>query len=158
MIRIFPKSQLSKRFLLKSLRYQSDVIVSGLGVVRENEADDIAVLVANYTSPALARSLREKEMTLQTAQKLLSAGEMSQLVALLAPYSREAVERKRTKRHSLDIAENPKSGTAFDLLIFYTILTSVFIKDLDGRSLLLYSDIYIECHGSCQNRLVNELV
>ena len=110
MIRIFTKSQLSKQLLLKSLRYQSDVIVSGLGVVRENEADDIAVLVANYTSPALARSLREKEMTLQTAQKLLSAGEMSQLVALLAPYSKEAVERKRTKRHSLDIAENPKSG------------------------------------------------
>ena len=57
----------------------------------------------NYTAPALAQSLREKEHALQRAAVLLEQESFVELKSLLSPYSRENVEAARHRRkHRID--------------------------------------------------------
>lgn len=56
----------------------------------------------NYTAPALAQSLREREHALQRAAVLLEHKSFGELKALLAPYSRESVEARRRRRDRVD--------------------------------------------------------
>lgn len=77
---------------------------SSSGVFRASEDEDIKVLINNYTSPALARALRERESTLQMAAYLASSGNYSELVPLLSPFLQTNVARRRKKRHSFDFA------------------------------------------------------
>jgi len=81
-----------------------DAMSRSMGVFRESEAEDLQVLINNYTSPALARALRERETTLQAAAFLAETGNYDALAPLLFPFLRKNVERRRQKRHSFDFA------------------------------------------------------
>ena len=97
---------------------------SGLGVLRESEADDINVLVQNYTSPALARALREKELTLQHAARLCETLPQSfeELKELLLPYTRDRIQRRRKKKHDLNLSESSEGFTKRELVILQRYL------------------------------------
>lgn len=75
-----------------------------LGVFRENEKDDIKILTNNFTSPALAQALRERETTLQIAAILCETGNIDQLSEVLKPFLRASVEKRRDKNHHLDLS------------------------------------------------------
>lgn len=79
-------------------------LTSALGVFRENEADDVNALVNNFTSPALARALREREATLQSAAALAEQENWSELNDLLFPFRKSNVERRRRKNHEIDFS------------------------------------------------------
>ena len=61
-------------------------IEDSIGVFRESEIDDIRVLVNNYTAPALAEALRDRETTLQSAAMLFFNNDMISLKHLLSPF------------------------------------------------------------------------
>ena len=61
-------------------------IEDSVGVFRESEIDDIRVLVNNYTAPALAEALRDRETTLQSAAMLFFNNDMISLKHLLSPF------------------------------------------------------------------------
>ena len=65
------------------------------GVFRENEKDDVKVMINNFTAPALARALRERESTLQAAAKLAESGNITELNELLLPFMKSSVDRRR---------------------------------------------------------------
>ena len=75
-----------------------------MGVFRESEAEDVQVLINNYTAPALARALRERESLLQAAAFLAESGNYAELAPLLLPFLKTNVEKRRIKRHSFDFA------------------------------------------------------
>jgi len=75
------------------------------GVFQENDEDDINVLVQNFTAPALAEALRDREITLQRAATLFFSGETEELKELLVPFLDESVERRRLRHHHLDLSK-----------------------------------------------------
>lgn len=75
------------------------------GVFRESEVDDIKILVDNFTSPALALAVRDRENTLQQAASLAYKGDLEKLRELLRPYSRSNVEKRRIKNHIIDFSK-----------------------------------------------------
>mmetsp|Transcript_15317 Transcript_15317/g.25574 ORF Transcript_15317/g.25574 Transcript_15317/m.25574 type:complete len:403 (+) Transcript_15317:120-1328(+) len=75
------------------------------GVFRQKETDDIKVLVDNFTAPALAEALRDRETTLQRAASLLDLGNVSELKDLLSPFMQDNVDRRRHRKHSLDLQD-----------------------------------------------------
>lgn len=82
----------------------SSLLNKSLGVYRESEQEDIKYLINNYTAPALARALRERESMLQAAAHLADTGNYTDLAPLLFPFLKANVERRRVKRHSFDVA------------------------------------------------------
>lgn len=74
------------------------------GVFRENETEDIQVLVNTFTAPALAHGLRDRETTLQQAAKLAEEGLYEELQKVLAPFLKSAVEKRRAPRVDLDLS------------------------------------------------------
>lgn len=75
------------------------------GVFREKEVDDIKVLVNNFTAPALAEALRDRESTLQQAAGLLFKDDIEQLRQLLNPFLDENVAKRRLRKHELDLSQ-----------------------------------------------------
>jgi hypothetical protein len=78
----------------------------GYGVFREREADDIAVLVNNFTSPALARALREREELLQSCAHLCEKQDYGKMETLLAPFLKINVDKRRQKQRKLDLTSS----------------------------------------------------
>ena len=78
-----------------SLSISSKPPSQSYGLFREIEKDDIKVMVNNFTAPALARALRERESTLQAAAILAENGNYSELNELLLPFKKSSVERRR---------------------------------------------------------------
>ena len=76
----------------------------GIGVFREKEADDIAVLINNYSSPALARAIREREDILQTCALLCSENNFEKIKEILRPFVIENVQKRRNKKRTLDVS------------------------------------------------------
>ena len=76
----------------------------GIGVFREKEADDIAVLINNYSSPALARAIREREDILQTCALLCSENNFEKIKVILRPFEIENVQKRRNKKRTLDVS------------------------------------------------------
>lgn len=74
------------------------------GVFRKTESDDIKVLVDNFTAPALARALRDRENTLQHAAMLAETNQYKELSSLLYPFLKTSVEKRRLKKHTLDLS------------------------------------------------------
>ena len=74
------------------------------GVFRRSEKDDIKLLVENFTAPALARALRDRESTLQHAAMLSETHQYKELSTLLYPFLKTSVEKRRLKNHSLDLS------------------------------------------------------
>jgi nudix motif 8 len=75
------------------------------GVFRDSETDDIKVLVDNFTSPALAMALRDRETTLQYAAILAQNHDVEGLKVLLSPFLRSNVEKRRTRNHKIDFSD-----------------------------------------------------
>jgi hypothetical protein len=110
----------SRYFSSKDLFIDSSF--QGMGVFRENELDDIDVMVQNFTAPALARALREKERALQRAAALCQAGCCAELRAALEPHLRSSIERKRLKKHNIDLSEKSPGLTKKELVIIQRYL------------------------------------
>ena len=73
------------------------------GVFSRVEDDDISLLVNNYTTPALARALRDRETALQRASNLLNSGELRELRQLLHPFAMENVQRRRRRSQYIEL-------------------------------------------------------
>lgn len=82
---------------------QTHVSIRPRGVFRENESDDIRVMVTNFTAPALATALRERETILQAAAELVVEGNLCDLREILTPFLAENIRKRRNKRHKLNI-------------------------------------------------------
>ena len=73
------------------------------GVFKEKEADDISHLVNNFTAPALAKALREREETLHTCAQLTESKSYEELEHLMKPYLKSSLEKNRRKKNVLDL-------------------------------------------------------
>jgi len=76
----------------------------GLGVFSESEENDLEMLINNFTAPALARALREREATLHTAAHLLEAKDNDELTRVLRPFMRQSVEQRRVVKTDWDVS------------------------------------------------------
>eukprot|EP00550_Attheya_septentrionalis_P008755 CAMPEP_0198298428 /NCGR_PEP_ID=MMETSP1449-20131203/40873_1 /TAXON_ID=420275 /ORGANISM="Attheya septentrionalis, Strain CCMP2084" /LENGTH=325 /DNA_ID=CAMNT_0043999687 /DNA_START=190 /DNA_END=1163 /DNA_ORIENTATION=+ len=76
-----------------------------LGVLREDPVEDMRLLTDNYTVPALASALRDREDALQWCASLLKAGKMEELERTLRPFERRYVEQRRKRLLTLDLKE-----------------------------------------------------
>jgi hypothetical protein len=85
--------------------YEIPVVYDTAGVFRPSEADDIKLLVNNFTAPALAMALRNRETALQQAAILVRKGEFDKLRKLLEPFQTENVTRRRIRNHGLNFAK-----------------------------------------------------
>ena len=78
-----------------------------LGVLREDPAEDMRLLMENYTVPSLASAVRDREELLQLCAELANDQEWDAIQKLLRPFQRHHVlqQRRVTKlnlAHSLD--------------------------------------------------------
>lgn len=89
------------------------------GVFRESENDDIRVMVDNFTAPALAMALRDRETTLQLAAVLAQNGDLDRLQKLLQPFTATNVDKRRIRNHGLDLS---KGFTRKELVIIQRYL------------------------------------
>ena len=78
---------------------------STFGVFKESETDDVDVLVNNYTAPALARALRERETTLHNAAHLLETGNITELSKILRPFLKTSIDKRRKESFEWDISD-----------------------------------------------------
>eukprot|EP00586_Coscinodiscus_wailesii_P011805 CAMPEP_0172513216 /NCGR_PEP_ID=MMETSP1066-20121228/250649_1 /TAXON_ID=671091 /ORGANISM="Coscinodiscus wailesii, Strain CCMP2513" /LENGTH=362 /DNA_ID=CAMNT_0013293383 /DNA_START=197 /DNA_END=1285 /DNA_ORIENTATION=+ len=74
------------------------------GVLRADPTEDMRLLIQNYTVPALASALRDREETLQLCATLLSENNISSLQKILEPYRSENVLSRRTRKNQLDLS------------------------------------------------------
>jgi len=66
-----------------------------LGVLREDPHDDMRLLLENYTAPALASALRDREDTLQHCAALYANNQLDELSKVLRPYEQQFIMRRR---------------------------------------------------------------
>jgi len=78
---------------------------SGLGVISPDKTQDLDLLVKNYTAPALASALRDREEVLHVAAQLLESEELDELRKLLRPFHHSNLERHRTKKRDMNLSE-----------------------------------------------------
>ncbi len=105
----FKNDKFSSDYTLTLSGWPGDEDTKGLrpasyGVFNELENVDIDMLVNNYTVPALARALREREVILQRAALLMEQGKVSQLRDLLYPFQPQNVLKRRHRDHKLDLS------------------------------------------------------
>jgi len=74
-----------------------------LGVLREDASEDIRLLIENYTVPALASALRDREEVLQLCASLLSSNNLTELAKQLQPFERRYVQLRRFRKHVIDL-------------------------------------------------------
>ena len=77
---------------------------ASLGVFSQSESDDLDILINNFTAPALARALREREATLHTAAYLAQTKSYEELTRILQPFLRTSVENRRIEKTDWDIS------------------------------------------------------
>jgi len=70
---------------------------TGAGVLRTDKPEDIRLLILNYTAPALASALRDREDSLQLASKLLADNNLDALKSLLSPHNPDTIQRRRKR-------------------------------------------------------------
>lgn len=85
---------------------EQDQAADHSGVFRDNQEDDIAVLVKNFTAPALAEALRSREATLQRAATMLSIGNIDGVKEILFPFLRENVQKRRIREHKINLTNS----------------------------------------------------
>jgi nudix motif 8 len=78
-------------------------IAESSGVFQPSEPDDIRDLVHNFTAPALATALRDREDTLQSAALLVEQGEFERLKAILFPFLKQNIEQSRMRNQGFDL-------------------------------------------------------
>jgi hypothetical protein len=89
----------------KGDKHMSLDLIKPRGVFREKETDDIKLLVNNFTAPALAEALRDRETTLQRAAALLFNNDINELKELLNPFLDENVAKRRLKKLDLNLSQ-----------------------------------------------------
>ena len=82
-----------------------------LGVLREDPKEDMRLLIENYTVPALASALRDREDVLQLCATLLADQKIDELSAILRPFEQKYVERRRSMENNLDLRRGFDSST-----------------------------------------------
>ncbi len=87
-----------------------------LGVLREDPKEDMRLMIENYTVPALASAVRDREDALQLCATLLSEGKMNELADVLRPFEAQYVERRREMKFNLDLTQNGFDGPSLELL------------------------------------------
>lgn len=83
--------------------YKTDYYLQSHGVFHTSQLEDVQILVENYSSPALARALRERENTLQIAAELAKLGDITKLREILLPFDNDNIIKTRIKKHRFDI-------------------------------------------------------
>uniref|UniRef100_A0A7S3V6J2 Nudix hydrolase domain-containing protein n=1 Tax=Chaetoceros debilis TaxID=122233 RepID=A0A7S3V6J2_9STRA len=76
-----------------------------LGVLREDPKEDMRLLIENYTVPALASALRDREDVLQLCATLFAEQKMEELSMILRPFERKYVEKRRLSKINLDLTK-----------------------------------------------------
>lgn len=76
-----------------------------LGVLREDPAEDMRLLMENFTVPSLASALRDREDVLQHCAQLAEQKDWKTLQALLRPYHHDVVLQRRTKSNKLNLTK-----------------------------------------------------
>lgn len=83
---------------------------SGSGVLRSDKMEDIRLMQLNYTAPALAAAVRDREDVLQLAAHLLNEGRLDQLKDVLSPHEQRFVQLRRTKVVDMDLSNGFRTG------------------------------------------------
>jgi len=81
------------------------------GVIREDPVEDMRLLIENYTVPALASALREREDVLQYCASLLADNKIQELSTVLRPFEQKYVERRHQREHKLDLTKGYNSSS-----------------------------------------------
>ena len=76
------------------------------GVFRADPAEDMRLMIENYTVPALASALRDREDTLQECAALMARGQLKDLADVLRPYEAKYVQMRRRRENLLDMRQN----------------------------------------------------
>lgn len=82
-----------------------------LGVLREDPKEDMRLLIENYTVPALASALRDREDVLQLCATLLADQNMDDLSTILRPFEQKYVEERRSMENTLDLRKGFDAST-----------------------------------------------
>jgi NUDIX domain. len=82
-----------------------------LGVLREDPKEDMRLLIENYTVPALASALRDREDVLQLCATLLAEQKIDELSVILRPFERQYVEMRRRREINLDLSNGFDAST-----------------------------------------------
>jgi len=69
-----------------------------LGVLRADPSEDMRLLIENYTVPALASALRDREDMLQLCAELVKEANWEAVKQILQPYQREWVLQRRNNQ------------------------------------------------------------
>lgn len=77
-----------------------------LGVLHEDPLTDMQLLTQNYTLPAVASALRDREDALQQAACLAEEGRIDELIEMLKIFHPKYVLEQRLHRRQLNIVEN----------------------------------------------------
>lgn len=80
-------------------------ITQSVGVFSPSESDDIRELVNNFTAPALAAALRDREDILQNAAILADHGDFERLKVLLLPFLKQNIETSRMRNQGFDLSD-----------------------------------------------------
>ncbi|CAM9267710.1 unnamed protein product [Ectocarpus fasciculatus] len=75
----------------------------GLGVIKEDKAEDIHTLVESFTAPALAAALRDRETALHMCAHLLEQGDLAGVRKVLLPFTGKQVAESRRALGRLDL-------------------------------------------------------
>lgn len=110
------------------------------GVFRESEVDDIRVLVYNFTAPALAEALRDRETQLQSAATFFFNNDMVSLKDILTPFLKSNVEKRRIRRHALNLEHG---FTRKEIVILQRYLHRIPRQIFHGIYVYSYSLIYM---------------
>ena len=112
-------AELKKEFMsdILSRAIPLKVVHESAGVFRESEVDDVDMLVNNFSAPALARALRERELTLQRIANAFEAGENKKVYDLLYPFMKSTIDKSRLKKNTKDIFKINSAINKHDLII-----------------------------------------
>ena len=83
---------------------------------REDPVEDIRLLMHNYTVPALASALRDREEVLQLCATLLSENKLDDLSATLKPFERQYVQMRRLRKNHIDLSNNGFDTPSLEML------------------------------------------
>ena len=76
------------------------------GVFRADPSEDLRLMIENFTVPALASALRDREDTLQECAALMARGQLKDLADVLRPYEAKYVQMRRRRENLLDMRQN----------------------------------------------------
>lgn len=79
-------------------------ISQSVGVFSPTENEDVRELVNNFTAPALAVALRDREDVLQSAALLVEQGDHERLKILLFPFLKQNIEQSRMRGQACDLS------------------------------------------------------